>query len=151
MSPTARKDTHNSTLEPVVNNVRAITQDEAKIEFGRRLQRLMVERNLNQSDLARKAKAFLPTGAKFGRDSISVYIAGKSLPRPTQLEAICKALNCEPADLLPARGIPSAADRNTPFAMRDVGDGNVELKIHQVIPWAVALELIKNLKGKLKT
>src|SRR3990167_644909 len=58
-------------------------------------------------------------------------------------------MNPAPADLLPSRGVPTAGDRTAPVSFRELGDGNVELKINQIVSWDVALETIKRLKAAL--
>jgi transcriptional regulator with XRE-family HTH domain len=64
-----------------------------KIEFGRKLQQLHIDRGWNQSDLAR--------AAGLGRDAISTYINGRSFPEPKSLRALADALQVPPDDLLP--------------------------------------------------
>lgn len=64
-----------------------------KIEFGRRLQQLHIDRGWNQSDLAR--------AAGLGRDAISTYINGRSFPEPKSLRALADALQVSPEELLP--------------------------------------------------
>jgi transcriptional regulator with XRE-family HTH domain len=125
-----------------------LSKDAAKIEFARRLQNKMTERGLNQSELARRASGYIKDG-KLGRDSISGYIAGKSLPGPVTLNAVCKVLGCEPEDILPARGIPSAADRMPPVDVRDLGDNSAWLRVNQTVPWTVAIQVLKLLKGEI--
>ncbi len=122
-------------------------KDTVKIEFARRLQAAMVAKGWRQSELARRAEGYLPGGKKFGRDSISLYIRGKTLPGPVLLEALCKALDKTPEDLLPTRGMPHAGDANPPLDVKDLSDGNVWLRINQAVPWGKALEIMRILKG----
>lgn len=77
----------------------------SKQEFGKRVYNLMLRKGWKQSELARQAG--LP------RDSISVYIRGKSLPTPGNLEALAKALGVAPNDLLPNH-FEGAIDADTP-------------------------------------
>jgi transcriptional regulator with XRE-family HTH domain len=86
-------------------------------EFGRRLQARMIQLGWNQSELSRRATAYLPRATKgqvqgyaLGRDRISSYVRGKYLPRPEALEAIAKALQCKASDLLPPEGVPSVVE-----------------------------------------
>jgi transcriptional regulator with XRE-family HTH domain len=65
----------------------------SKIEFGRRLQQLMLRKEWNQSDVARKAD--------LGRDAISMYIRGKSFPEPKNLAKLARAFGMTAAELLP--------------------------------------------------
>lgn len=71
-----------------------------KADFARKLHSLMVERGLNQSELARRASQF--TQSKMERSSISVYMRGRSLPKPTALYALARALDIETTELLPS-------------------------------------------------
>ena len=63
-------------------------------QFGRRIKELIDGKGWTQSDLARVSS--LP------RDSISVYVRGKSLPLPDSLAKLCNALGVKPEDLLPS-------------------------------------------------
>ena len=81
-----------------------------KQEFGKRLYRLMMDRGWRQSDLARAAD--LP------RDSVSVYIRGKSLPTPQSLAKLAEALNVPAEELFPNH-VESAIDNDIPaFEMK---------------------------------
>lgn len=117
----------------------------AKAEFARRLQQRMVEEGWNQSELSRRASMHLD--APMGRDNVSGYVRGLHMPGPLHLAALAKALRCQPQDLLPARGVPSAADHNPPLDVRDAGEGNAWLHINQAVPWEKALKIMALLKG----
>jgi transcriptional regulator with XRE-family HTH domain len=60
-------------------------------EFGRRLQNFILKRGWTQSDLARE------TG--IGKDSISGYVRGRSIPSPLKVLRIAEALEVRPEDL----------------------------------------------------
>lgn len=64
-----------------------------KEQFGRRLYRLMVGKEMRQSDLAR--------AADLTRDSISQYVRGQQFPSPHSLGKLAAALDVQPEDLLP--------------------------------------------------
>lgn len=64
-----------------------------KEQFGRRVYRLMTEKGMRQSDLAR--------ASDLTRDSISQYVRGQQFPSPHSLGKLAKALEVEPDDLLP--------------------------------------------------
>lgn len=64
-----------------------------KQEFGRRLHRMLLERGWRQSELARRAG--------IQRDSVSVYVRGRSFPTPLNLSKMAKALGVKPEDILP--------------------------------------------------
>ena len=122
-------------------------RDAVKVEFAKRLQRAFTHKGWNQSELARRAAVYVPEGG-MGRDVISTYVRGKSLPGPIHLTAICKALGVEPDDLLPSRGMPSAGADSPPLDMRDIGEGKVWLRINQSVDWSVAVRIINVLKGE---
>ncbi|MFY7925556.1 MAG: helix-turn-helix domain-containing protein [Aquidulcibacter sp.] len=76
-----------------------------KQEFGKRLYKLMLSRGWHQSELARQSG--LP------RDSISVYVRGKSLPTPTSVAALSRALGVGAEELLPNH-LEGAIDEDQP-------------------------------------
>ena len=57
-------------------------------EFGRRLTAMLVEKVWSQSDLAR--------ASGLGRDSISQYARGRSIPSPKNLSKLANALGTTP-------------------------------------------------------
>lgn len=103
---------YNGAPEPLPANA---TSSMARMEFGRRLQRAMMNKGYSQSELARYAETHL--GKHFGRDSVSQYIRGETLPNPQRLAALAKALGVDPEELLPSRGIrgvPSVTEMMKP-------------------------------------
>ena len=122
-------------------------KDAVLVDFGRRLQRAMIEKGWNQSELARRATGHMANG-EVTRDAISKYINGVTLPGPDRLQAIAKALHMQPADILPTRGITAGAEKSPALDVRDVGEGNVWLRVNQQVEWARALEIMKILKGE---
>lgn len=120
-----------------------------KNEFARRLQTRYADRGWNQSDLAREASKFLPKpmrgqkqGKRIGRDQISHYTRGVSLPRPDVLRALAKALGCEPADLMPG-AVPSTAMPATPFRITSLPDGRVRLVVDRPISMKKAMDIVR--------
>jgi len=136
--------------KPTDSLPRLAPKDAVKTEFARRLQAAMISKGWRQSELARRAEQHLPHGRKFGRDSVSLYIRGKTLPSAVFLHALCKALGKEPEELLPTRGMPAAGDANPPLDVRDLDDGNVWLRVNQAVPWPIALKVLELLKGNLR-
>jgi transcriptional regulator with XRE-family HTH domain len=59
----------------------------------------MLKKGWNQSVLARQAAMHMPNGL-MTRQGISTYVMGKHMPDQTRLEAIAKALEVEPYDLV---------------------------------------------------
>lgn len=75
-----------------------------KLEFGRRLMQLMLDKGWNQSDLAR--------AAGLGRDAISTYVRGRSFPEPRSLRSLADALGTNTETLLP-NSVVMAIDADT--------------------------------------
>lgn len=76
----------------------------SRLEFGRRLSKLMLDRGWNQSELARRAG--------LGRDAISTYVRGRSLPEPKSLKALSDALSISTDALFP-NSVMMAMDADT--------------------------------------
>tara|TARA_B100000965_G_scaffold217683_1_gene182219 strand:+ start:1088 stop:1507 length:420 start_codon:yes stop_codon:yes gene_type:complete len=85
-----------------------------KSEFGKRLFKLMHEKGWNQSDLAKKAE--------MGRDSISTYIRGKSVPTPGNLDRLALLFDVKPEELYPNYEANSAALEEPIFQLKQVND-----------------------------
>lgn len=114
-----------------------------KQEFGRRLYKLMVAKGWRQSELARQAD--LP------RDSISVYIRGKSLPTPQSLQALANALGVSSDDLLPNH-VENAIDEDYPALDIRVSPGSPDkawLRVNRLVTLRTALEVAKLLEADL--
>lgn len=146
----ARRPRGSAVFNPVPNpDIDPNASREAALaEFASRLQNLLVGKGMNQSELARSASARLPKGSKpMGRDSVSQYIRGLSFPSPVNLRALAEALGVEPAQLLPTRGIKSAADNAAAVSVRDLGDGYVWLRINERVEWSKMVKVLTALKG----
>lgn len=108
-----------------------------KQEFGRRLYRLMLAKGWNQSELARKAE--LP------RDSVSVYVRGRSLPTPKSLGKLAAALDVNATDLLP-NAVESAIDEDNPSIDMRVSPGAPRvawLRINRMVSTSTAVKVIE--------
>lgn len=111
-------------------------------EFARRLHRALAERGWTQSELMRRAQPFLPEGVRLGRDSVSQWMNRPSTPDPVRLEAVAKALNMRPADLVPAHVLPAPAGDAPDFAIEaDAGGETMYVRINQRLPAEIALEI----------
>lgn len=99
----AQKVRHH--LAPVKSGLAGMEPKElSKLEFSRRLNKLMLDKGWNQSDLARAAGV--------GRDAISTYIRGRSFPEPKSLRKLADALDAKTEDLLP-NTVAAALDADT--------------------------------------
>lgn len=121
------------------------TKNDAKAEFARRLQKAMTERGWNQSELARAVSKH--TGQPFGRFNVSQYIRGNTLPRPDHLKPLAHVLGVAPHELLPTRGVPRTEAPTPPLDVSDAGNDMAWLRINQRVPWPVAVEIMKLIKG----
>jgi transcriptional regulator with XRE-family HTH domain len=101
-------------------------------EFADNLKRLLNKKEMRQSDLAKA------TG--LGRDSISNYFNGKTIPNPENLLRLSDALGCTPEDLLP----PSLVVNHPPILkIERVSDGLMRVRILQDVTADQALAIIK--------
>ena len=113
-----------------------------KQEFGKRLFALMMEKGMNQSDLAR--------AAKLGRDSISTYVRGRSAPSPQNLDKLCAALSVSPDELYPNYAANAAANEEPELQLEQVIDGTdmIWLHINKKVDAQKAIEVMQILKSK---
>lgn len=118
-------------------------KDAVKVEFARRLQAALLLKGWRQSDLAREAAKHLPRGTKLGRDSISHYIRARILPRAVYLDALCKALGTTKEELIPTEGYREAGDTNPPLDVRDMGNGNLWLRINRAVRFAAGAKILQ--------
>jgi transcriptional regulator with XRE-family HTH domain len=124
---------------PAPHDVPMDSRELVKQELARKLQHLLVQREMNQSDLARAAK--LP------RELISTYIRGRSLPTPVSLQRIAKALGFKSGEeLLPTlRAMQSENEQHPSLDMKAIhGRPNqVWLRINQAVPLTVAAQIMQ--------
>jgi transcriptional regulator with XRE-family HTH domain len=138
------RDYHNEL--PSAAPPAGVPRDQIKIDFAKRLQKAMIDKGWNQSELARRATAYLPKGHTIGRDNISHYVRGVALPRPAQLAAVAKSLGLSPAELMPT--MPSATAKSPPFDMRQLENGSVWLRVNQPVTFDQALQIMKILQER---
>ena len=80
--------------------------DKERRDFGRRLSAMLLDKEMSMSDLARAVWGETRVdsrgyGAVVGKDRISGYCAGKTLPTALTARKLAKALACDVCDLLP--------------------------------------------------
>lgn len=112
-----------------------------KQQFGKRLYTLMLSKGWTQSELARQSG--LP------RDSISVYVRGKSLPTPPSLQALAEALSVPTEELLPNH-IEGAIDEDTPMLEMKVSPNapNVAwLRLNRLVSTKTAMSIMEMLES----
>lgn len=120
----------------------------ARHEFARRLQTAMIEKGMNQSDLARRMQELIPD-ERVERDTISTYIRAIAKPSPRKLVVMAQILGKRVEELLPVDILPVAArkpDVVPKREMKDMGDGNVWISINQAVDFERALKIMELLK-----
>ena len=117
----------------------------SKKQFGEKLRSLIVKKGWNQSELARRASVFLDK--EMGRDNVSVYVNGKSLPGNTHLYALARALEIEPAELLP--NIAGSTNTGSTLKVTSIpGRPKVaRLRVDQEVPFDQAVKIIQILNA----
>ena len=104
--------------------------------FSRRLWRLMVQKGMNQSELARVAG--------IARDSVSTYIRALSMPDPVNLHKLAQALGVEISDLNPQAALSANNDAIPAIEVKQaVGDpGRAWLRCNVQVPFDVAVKVM---------
>lgn len=118
--------------------------------FGDRLRRILIERNMSQSDLARLVFNEIRTDNRgydvvVGKDRISEYVRNKQTPTPRILRQIATALKMTPEELAPE--LVSAGNKNSagPTVLIEALSGHtdkVRLQIHQLVPRRIAAKIL---------
>lgn len=125
-------------------------KDVIKREFGQRLHRLLVQKSMSQTDLARAAAKFT-SDKRFGRDLISSYVNGRYVPSPVNLEAMAKALGVSAEDILPmANNLPRRGETTPPLDFRIIGEDRASLRVNQVVSLACALKVAQLINDDTK-
>lgn len=113
----------------------------SKIEFGRKLQHLMLQKEWNQSDLARKSG--------LGRDAISMYVRGRSFPEPKNLAKLARAFGMTAAELLPNAEIRAIdADQLPMLEIKQAANhpDKVMLRINRMVNMSQAAAIVAILR-----
>ena len=110
-------------------------------EFGKRLYSFLMQKKMSQSDLSR--------ASGMGRDSISQYVRGRSVPSPKNLQKLCDALDVEPDVLFPNYDAQANAIEQATLEIKSIeaDTENFWLRINMKVPAMKALEVMKILKG----
>lgn len=119
-----------------------------EMDFARRLYHYMGEKGWTNSDLARavwgeKRNAAGHTEAK-GRDRISVYLKGQTMPEARTLKLLADALGVTPEDLCPATTQRALAWEPKSVSMT-VAPGHPDkahLTVDRVLPFTLAARIV---------
>lgn len=114
-----------------------------KVEFGRRLQQVLHDRNWSQADLACAVEE--ATGKRMGRDAISTYINARSFPTPASLNQLCKALDMTRDELFPNGSINATQDEHPAFEMRAATGqpGRAWVRVNRMMSFETAAEIAR--------
>jgi transcriptional regulator with XRE-family HTH domain len=142
MSRKARFNNPPVVVRPVPEGVDLAPQALSRQEFGRRLYALMLERNWNQSELARQAD--------LGRDAVSGYVRGRQFPEPKSLEKLAKALHMKPQDLLPNAAMRAIDSEVPAFEMKQAAGhpDKVWLRVNRMVSITQAAQVFAVLNPK---
>lgn len=104
-------------------------------DFGNRLYKALRKKRWNQSDLARHSG--------LGRDSISQYIRGRSVPSPKNLTKLADALGIEDEVLFPNYDAQANAIEEPTFQIKSIDSDaeHVWVRINMKLPLKRAIEL----------
>jgi transcriptional regulator with XRE-family HTH domain len=106
-----------------------------KEEFGRRLYSLMLSKGWNQSELSRQTDV--------PRDSISMYVRGKTLPTALSLEKLAVALGVSETELLPNHTEGAIAEDTPAFEIRQSPNtpNTAWLRVNRLVTLNAALKI----------
>lgn len=117
-------------------------------DFARRLYRHMNAKGWTNSDLARSVWGERTNARGYveakGRDRISVYLKGETIPEATTLKMLAEALGVDEADLCPSR-LKSALAWEPQSVSLAVAPGHPDkgrLQIDRIIPFTLAAKII---------
>lgn len=127
----------SKTAKKIMQPLPHLPRDMMLQEFSNNLQRMMSDCGMSQSDLARAADT--------GRDNISSYVRGKTLPRPQAARAIAKALKVDINDLFPGlleRGVEEAIP-SIEFKQVPGREDRAWLRINKEVSFSTAAKIIE--------
>ena len=116
--------------------------------FARKLREIMQSKGLSQSDLARAVFGTMTDTRGYevaaGRDRISSYLAGKSLPNSVNIQRLADALSTKVEDLAPELAA-SAIDKSHPEVSITQVTGRQDqtlLQINKLLPFHLAVKIV---------
>ncbi|RWA81458.1 MULTISPECIES: helix-turn-helix transcriptional regulator [unclassified Mesorhizobium] len=116
-------------------------RQQAKADFGRRLHKSMIKKGWRQSDLARHSE--------IGKDSISNYVNGRTVPTRQNIERLAQVLALAPNDLWPGYDGSMEGRRNVlTFRVDPEDPGYAFVVIDSRLPVDLALKLLSLAKDQ---
>lgn len=117
-------------------------------QFAKRLHRLMIDKQMSQSDLARRVWGSTTDGRGYdvakNRDRISVYLKGQAIPDQKNLNRLAQALSVPVEDLAPDVVASNAQKENPEVQMTAIAGSTdkVYLRVNKLVPMALAAKII---------
>lgn len=105
---------------------------ELRRKFSENLLQVLEERGMTQTDLARRSG--------LSKDAISTYVRQRSIPTKDSLELIAKALEVEPARLVPK---VTGDSKRSPITVTMEGADKMRVVVDAVLPVHVATQIIE--------
>lgn len=123
-----------------------------KEAFSQRLWQAIKRSGLTYKETARRAQEHLPPGMRISDVSVWSYAKGRSLPRRmTHVEALGRVLGVDTHELLGSADLVAPGTTEEAqvrgVTVDDIGDGRAMLRIAMPVPWPLALEVLRLLKG----
>ena len=119
--------------------------------FARKLHEAMIKKGMSQSDLAAAIWGRTTDARGYevarNRDRISVYLQGRSLPDPQNLQKIADVLGTTVEELAPDITAAAVEKENPEVAMTAIAghSDKVFLRVNKLVPMLVAAEIISML------
>lgn len=112
------------------------------LEFGKRVYKAIVDQGITQSELARRAG--------LGRDSVSQYVRGRSVPSPLNLNKLADALGMEAEDLFPdyAAGAYDSEELSQQISAVPGDTTHMWVRVNMKLPTEKALQILNIINQK---
>lgn len=137
---------------------RANYTEAEKKAFGRMLRKMIDDRGLTGAELARQATRKLPSGKVIGRDNISWYLTGRSMPTPPYLKAIAAVLEVSPEFLIPrnhaqkpGEAAPATDDTENDIRMSLGANGTMHLMLNIHVPRELGWKILQMVEDQKKS
>ncbi len=119
--------------------------DIARRQLSRRLVEVMMERDLKQADIAEGVFGKNPkTGYALGRDSVSQWVRGRSLPEPRNLQWLADFLGMDRSELVPPSAFNRQAHEDPAVELRQVSGepGMAWIRVNRACSTVAAAQIL---------